>query len=154
MLYAYFSLIFERISMEFGWYIGSFSSINPMNFHVRTPNVMVTVRQNNSSIHLHTSVHRDNKPTPVQSVSLDVSTKNSVDGPSRATIQSEGRPPCRVSSFYFYSNNDPTSHKEPRKQTTEPDSRNGASRKKNQLQPVEWETGHYWQIMPSSCPLT
>ena len=46
---------------------------------------------------LHTSVHRDNKPRPVQSVSLDVSTKNSVDGPSRATIQSKGRPPCRVS---------------------------------------------------------
>ena len=46
---------------------------------------------------LHTSVHRDNKPRPVQSVSLDVSTKNSVDGPSRATIESEGRPPCRVS---------------------------------------------------------
>ena len=31
--------------------IGSISSINPMNFQVRTPNVMVTVRQNNSSIH-------------------------------------------------------------------------------------------------------
>ena len=30
---------------------------------------------------LHTFVHRDNKPRPVQSVSLDVSTKNSVDRP-------------------------------------------------------------------------
>ena len=95
MLYAYFSLIRERISVKLGWYIGSISSINPMNFQVRTPNVMVKVRQNNSS--LHTSVHRDNKPRPVQSVSLDVSTKNSVDGPSKATIQSEGRPRCRVS---------------------------------------------------------
>ena len=71
--------------------------MNPMNFQVGTPNVMVTVRQNNSSITLHTSVHRDNKLRPVQSVSLYVSTKNSVDGPSRDTIQSEGRPPCRVS---------------------------------------------------------
>ena len=34
---------------------------------------------------------------PVQAVSLDVSTMNSVDGPSKVTIQSEGRPPCRVS---------------------------------------------------------
>ena len=97
MLYAYFSLIFERISVKLGWYISSVLSINPMNFQVRTPNVMVTVRQNNSSIPLHTSVQLDNKPRPVQSVSLDVSTKNSDDGPSKATIQSEGRPPCRVS---------------------------------------------------------
>ena len=51
MLHPYFSLIFERISVKLGWYIGSISSINPMNFQVRTPNVMVTVRQNNSSIH-------------------------------------------------------------------------------------------------------
>ena len=50
-LYAYFSLIFERISVKLGWYIGSIMSINPMNFQVHTPNVMVTVRQNNSSIH-------------------------------------------------------------------------------------------------------
>ena len=50
MLYAYFSLIFERISVKLGWYIGSITSINPMNFQVCTPNVMVTVRQNNSSI--------------------------------------------------------------------------------------------------------
>ena len=113
MLHAYFSIIFGPISVKLGWYIGSISSINPMNFQVRTLNVKVTVRQNNSSIHptyfcfiatisqdlftLHTSVHRDNKPGPVQSVSLDVSTKNSVDEPSRDTIQSEGRPPCRVS---------------------------------------------------------
>ena len=52
MLYAYYSLIFERISVKLGWYIGSISSINPMNFKVRTPNLMVTVRQNNSSIHI------------------------------------------------------------------------------------------------------
>ena len=96
MLHAYFALIFERISVKLGWYIGSISSINSMNFQVRTPNVIVTVRQNNSSIHLHTSDHRDNKPRPVQSLSLDVPTKNSVDGPSRDTIQSEGRPPFRV----------------------------------------------------------
>ena len=51
MLYAYFSLKFERISVRLGWYIGSISSSNPMNVQVRTPNVMVTVRQNNSSIH-------------------------------------------------------------------------------------------------------
>ena len=38
---------------------------------------------------LHTSVQLDNKSRPVQSVSLDVSTKNSDDGPSKATIQSE-----------------------------------------------------------------
>ena len=50
MLHAYFSLIFERISVKLGWYIGSISSINPMTFQVSTPNVMVTVRQNNSSI--------------------------------------------------------------------------------------------------------
>ena len=97
MLYAYFSLIFERISVKLGWYIGSISSINPMNFQVRTPNFMIPVRQKNSSIHPVYFVHRDNKPRPVQSVSLDVSTKNSVDGPSKATIQSEGRPPCRGS---------------------------------------------------------
>ena len=34
------------------------------------------------------------------------------------------------------------------------DSRNGASREKNQLQPVESETGHYRRVMPGSCPLT
>ena len=51
ILYAYFSLIFERISVKLGWYIGRISPINPMNFQVCTPNVMVTVRQNNSSIH-------------------------------------------------------------------------------------------------------
>ena len=45
---------------------------------------------------LHTSCHRDNKPRHVQSMSLDVSTNNSVDGPSQATIQGKGRPPCRV----------------------------------------------------------
>ena len=45
---------------------------------------------------LHTSCHRDNKPRHVQSMSLDVSTNNSVDGPSQVTIQVEGRPPCRV----------------------------------------------------------
>ena len=51
MLYAYFSLIFEQISVKLGWYIGSIPSIYPMNFQVHTPKVMVTVRQNNSSIH-------------------------------------------------------------------------------------------------------
>ena len=51
MLHAYFSLIFERISVKLGWYIGSITSINPMNFQVCTLNVMVTVIQNNSSIH-------------------------------------------------------------------------------------------------------
>ena len=45
---------------------------------------------------LHTSCHRDNKPRHVQSMSLDVSTNNSVNGPSQVTIQGEGRPPCRV----------------------------------------------------------
>ena len=44
-------LFFERISVKLGWYIGSITSTNPMNFQVCTPNVMVTVRQNNSSIH-------------------------------------------------------------------------------------------------------
>ena len=32
MLYAYFSLIFERISLKLGWYIGSISFYKPMNF--------------------------------------------------------------------------------------------------------------------------
>ena len=50
IVHAYFPLIFERISVKLGCYIGSISSINPMNFRVRTPNVMVTLRQNNSSI--------------------------------------------------------------------------------------------------------
>ena len=50
MLYAYFSLIFERISVKLGWYIGRISSINSVNFQVCTPNVMVTGGQNNSSI--------------------------------------------------------------------------------------------------------
>ena len=45
---------------------------------------------------LHTSCHRDNKPRHVQSKSLDVSTNNSVVGPSWVTIQGKGRPPCRV----------------------------------------------------------
>ena len=48
MMHAYFPLIFERVSVKLGWDIGSISSINPMNYQVRTPNVMVTVRQNNS----------------------------------------------------------------------------------------------------------
>ena len=39
------------MSVKLGWYIGSISSINSMNFQVPTLNVMVTVRQNNSSIH-------------------------------------------------------------------------------------------------------
>ena len=30
ILYAYFSLIFERISVKLGWYIGRISSMNPM----------------------------------------------------------------------------------------------------------------------------
>ena len=41
MLYAYFSLIFERISVKLGGYIGTISSISPMKFQVCTPNVMV-----------------------------------------------------------------------------------------------------------------
>ena len=40
---------------------------------------------------------RDKKPRHIRSMSLDVSTKNSVDEPSKVTIQFEGRPPCRVS---------------------------------------------------------
>ena len=40
--------------------------------------------------------------------------------------------------FYFYSNNDPTSPKGPRKQTTEPILGTALLGKK-QLQPVEWE---------------
>ena len=35
---------------------------------------------------LHTFFQRDNKPRHVQSMSLDVSTKNSVDEPSKITI--------------------------------------------------------------------
>ena len=34
------------------------------------------------------------------------------------------------------------------------DSRNGDSRKKQLIQPVEWENVAYRAIMPSSCPLT
>ena len=46
------SLLFlNEFSVKLGWYIASISSINPMNFQIRTPNVMVTVRQNISSIH-------------------------------------------------------------------------------------------------------
>ena len=65
--------------------------------------------------------------------------------------------------FYFYSNNDATSPKGPRKQTTEPILGTALleKKKKNQLQPVEWESVAwlssvmtYWEIMPSSCPLT
>ena len=37
------------------------------------------------------------KPRHVQSMSLDVSTENSIDEPSKVTIKFEGRPPCRVS---------------------------------------------------------
>ena len=93
----YCTLIFEWISVKFGWYIGNISSINRMNFQVRMPNVMVQWDKIIAQYTLHTSVHRDNKPRPVHYVSLDVSTKNSVDGPSQATMQREGRPPCRVS---------------------------------------------------------
>ena len=46
---------------------------------------------------LHTFFQHDNKPRHVQSRSLDVSTKNSVDQLSKVTIKFEGRPPCRVS---------------------------------------------------------
>ena len=46
---------------------------------------------------LHSLFQRDNKPRHTQSMSLDVSTKNSVDEPSKVTIQFEGRLPCSVS---------------------------------------------------------
>ena len=42
--------------------------------------------------------------------------------------------------FYFYSNNDPTAPKGPRKQATEPILGTALLEKKNQLQPVEWES--------------
>ena len=42
-----------------------------------------------------TFFQRDNKPRHVQSMCLDVSTKNSVDEPSKVTIKFEDRPPCR-----------------------------------------------------------
>ena len=97
LLYAIFSIIVQRLSVKHGWYIETTPSINPINFQVRTPNV--TVRQNrkrgqfknqqmtrytvnNSSIHLQ----RDNKAGHGQSISMDVSTKNSVDEPSNVTI--------------------------------------------------------------------
>ena len=56
--------------------------------------------------------------------------------------------------FYFYSNNDRTSPKGPRKQTPEPILGTAILEKKTQLQPVEWENVAYRVIMPSSCPLT
>ena len=56
--------------------------------------------------------------------------------------------------FYFYSNNDPTSLKGPRKQTTEPILGTAILGKKNQFQPIEWESVANWLIMHSSCPLT
>ena len=44
-------------------------------------------------------------------------------------------------SGYFYSNNDPTSPKGPKKQTTEPILGTALlEKKKKQLQPVEWES--------------
>ena len=62
--------------------------------------------------------------------------------------------------FYFYSNNDPTSPKGPRKQTTEPILGTALLGKKH-LQPVEWESvawltavRTYRRKMPSSCLLT
>ena len=45
--------------------------------------------------------------------------------------------------IYFYSNNDPTASKGPRKQTTAPILWTALLRKKNQLQPVEWEIVAY-----------
>ena len=103
MLHAYFSLIFERISVKLGWYISSISSINPMNFQVRTPNVMVTVRQNNSSI--HTSVQLDNKPRPVQSVSLDVRPRSRMMGHPRPQFRAKADLPVgfpyRFNSRFF-----------------------------------------------------
>ena len=59
--------------------------------------------------------------------------------------------------FYFYSNDDPSSPKGPRKLTTESILGTAILEKKNplkQLQPVEWESVTYWLIMHSSYPLT
>ena len=43
---TFFPVIFQRISSKLGWYIGSTSCINPVNFQVLTQKVKVTVRQN------------------------------------------------------------------------------------------------------------
>ena len=64
--------------------------------------------------------------------------------------------------FYFYSNNDPTSPKGPRKQKTEPILGTALlGKKKPVIQPVEWKSVAWLtavrtcrEIMPSSCPLT
>ena len=108
---CYFSTNFCETMLVYRQYFRPFSL---WIFQVRIPKVKVTVRQNWKirsvtricKLHdivkiiaqytLHTSCHRDNKPRHVQSMSLDVSTNNSVNGPSQVTIQGEGRPPCRV----------------------------------------------------------
>ena len=61
--------------------------------------------------------------------------------------------------FYFYSNNDLTSPKGPRKQNRFSELR--FSGKKTVIQPVEWKSVAWLtalrtcrEIMPSSCPLT
>ena len=41
-----FPVIFQRISLKLGWYIGSTSRIYLVNFQFRTQKVKVTVRQN------------------------------------------------------------------------------------------------------------
>ena len=92
--------------MKFGWYIGSAWTINPMNFPVRTSNetkqkmrsVIQSANRMMAQYTLHTSFSFQsiNKPSHVQSTSLDVSTKNSVDAPSKITIQGGGISPCRV----------------------------------------------------------
>ena len=119
MLYCIFSVILQRLSVNISWFIDSTSSINHMNFQVHTPNVKDTVIQNrqigqcynlliaeyslnDSLIHLTYFFHHDNKPRHVQSMSLDVYTKNSVDAPPKVTIHGEGRPTV-VFPYWFNS---------------------------------------------------
>ena len=45
-LYTNFSVIFQRMSAELAWYIGSTSCMNHVNFQVRMPKVKVTQRHN------------------------------------------------------------------------------------------------------------
>ena len=87
-LYTIFSIIFQRISAKLGLYIDITSCINPVNFHVRGPNVKVTVSHHRNwhdiveiiaQYTLHTFFQRDKKTRHRLSMSQDVSTKNSVD---------------------------------------------------------------------------
>ena len=89
----FFSVIVQRISVKLDWYIESTSSINSINFQIRTPNIKVTVKQNRNvasarickwhdilliiaQYTLHTFFQRNNKPRHAQSMALDVWTKN------------------------------------------------------------------------------